>query len=233
MMRAKQGLWAATLRFGLAIGSGLMLAACNDTGMHTSAGSISGGVTTAGGTQALSLGGSAATTAVVGTNYSFTPTVTASGSATLAFTVQNKPAWASFDTATGALTGTPAASDVGAYGPITISVTDGSASTTLTSFSITVATTAAAAPAGTSALLSWAPPTENTDGTPLVDLAGYTVRYANATGDGAVQNVSVPASSTSVEISALTPGTYWFIIRATNSSGAESDFSTTAWQTIG
>src|SRR6185312_7805838 len=57
---------------------------------------------------------------------------------TLTFTITNKPSWATFSSTTGALTGTPATSDVGTDANITISVSDGTQSASLTAFSIVV-----------------------------------------------------------------------------------------------
>ncbi|NVK32693.1 MAG: putative Ig domain-containing protein, partial [Gammaproteobacteria bacterium] len=74
--------------------------------------------------------------------YSFTPSASDDDAGTtLSFSIQNKPNWASFDTATGILNGTPANADVGQYDNIVISATDGSASTALASFSIQVINT--------------------------------------------------------------------------------------------
>jgi len=47
----------------------------------------------------------------------------------LTFSVQNKPAWATFSTTTGALTGSP--TPAGTYSNIVIGVTDGTASAAL------------------------------------------------------------------------------------------------------
>lgn len=73
--------------------------------------------------------------------YSFTPTASDADADTLTFGVQNLPSWASFDTATGALTGTPDNDDVGAYQGIVISATDGTETVSLTAFDITVVNT--------------------------------------------------------------------------------------------
>ena len=77
---------------------------------------------------------------------------------------------------TGQLSGTPAS----AYGGTTasnivISVFDGTVSASLPAFSISVA----APPTGT-VTLSWTPPTTNSDGSPLTDLAGYRIVYGTA-----------------------------------------------------
>ena len=79
-----------------------------------------------------------------GAAYSFTP---GGGDVdvgdTLVYAISNPPSWASFDTATGALTGTPANADVGNYENIVISVTDGIIATpvALPTFAIAVTNT--------------------------------------------------------------------------------------------
>ncbi len=71
--------------------------------------------------------------------YSFTPTADDVDTGdTLTFSIANQPAWASFNTATGALTGLPNNSAVGFTGNIVISVSDGTVSTALPAFNITV-----------------------------------------------------------------------------------------------
>lgn len=73
-------------------------------------------------------------------SYSFVPNVVdVDANTTLSFTVTNLPHWASFNPSTGAITGTPANSDVGTYNNIVISVSDGTTTTMLGSFNITVA----------------------------------------------------------------------------------------------
>ena len=73
--------------------------------------------------------------------------------------------------------------------------------------------------------LNWMPPTENTDGSPLTNLAGYDIHYGTASGDY-TQSVSVsnPGLATYV-VDNLGPGTYYFSIAAVNSTGAESPLS--------
>src|SRR5262249_22298229 len=52
--------------------------------------------------------------------------------------VNNKPSWASFNSTTGQLAGTPTAANVGAYSNIVIWVSDGQKSASLPAFSIQV-----------------------------------------------------------------------------------------------
>ncbi|MDN3388538.1 Ig-like domain-containing protein, partial [Pseudoalteromonas sp. APC 4017] len=74
--------------------------------------------------------------------YSFIPTLTDSDEGdTHTFTIINKPSWASFNTSTGELSGTPDNSDVGSYANITIGVSDGTASASLAPFTLEVTNT--------------------------------------------------------------------------------------------
>jgi mannan endo-1,4-beta-mannosidase len=54
------------------------------------------------------------------------------------YSIQNKPTWATFNTATGALQGTPRAADVGKYPNVVISASDGASTASLPAFNITV-----------------------------------------------------------------------------------------------
>ncbi len=94
--------------------------------------------------------GTPATTVSAGSNYSFTPTASG-GDAALTFAVNGLPSWASFNTSTGTVSGVPPLSVGGTSFPnITISVTDGTITTSLAPFSISVtaADTGTTGPAG-------------------------------------------------------------------------------------
>jgi large repetitive protein len=84
----------------------------------------------------LSISGTPPTGVAVGAGYSFQPTTNATGGTVLTFTVQNKPAWTTFDGTTGTLSGTP--TQAGTYSNIVISVSDGTQSSSLAAFQITV-----------------------------------------------------------------------------------------------
>ncbi|MDS0260263.1 tandem-95 repeat protein [Haloarcula sp. S1CR25-12] len=75
--------------------------------------------------------------------YSFTPTaVDVDAGDAVTFTITNRPPWATFDTATGEIAGTPTNDDVGAYGGIEITATDTAGETaTLGPFGIDVTNT--------------------------------------------------------------------------------------------
>ncbi|WP_435105319.1 cadherin domain-containing protein [Arhodomonas sp. AD133] len=100
--------------------------------------SVLGGVAI--GNTAPSLSGTPATAVDEDVAYSFTPSVDDPDSGdTPTFTIVNRPGWVAFDSATGALTGTPGNADVGEYTGIEITVADGRGGTdALGPFSITV-----------------------------------------------------------------------------------------------
>jgi hypothetical protein len=76
------------------------------------------------------------------TAYSFVPVAAdVDTSTTLTFSITNKPTWAAFNTATGALTGTPAKADVGITSGIVISVSDGTVTAALPAFALEVIST--------------------------------------------------------------------------------------------
>jgi len=70
--------------------------------------------------------------------YSFVPAASDIDADKLTYSITNKPGWASFNAATGALTGTPAKANVGTTSDIVISVSDGSTSVSLPAFDIKV-----------------------------------------------------------------------------------------------
>ncbi|MCU8013901.1 Ig-like domain-containing protein [Shewanella sp. SM74] len=74
-----------------------------------------------------------------GASYLFTPTATDSPGETLSFSILNKPVWATFNPATGTLSGTPSNQDVGMTNGIVISVSDGTLSASLPAFNLSVA----------------------------------------------------------------------------------------------
>jgi hypothetical protein len=76
--------------------------------------------------------------AVAGQTFSFQPSASDTDGGGLIFSVSNPPTWASFDPATGRLSGTPKESDVGAQNAVTISVSDGTYARALPTSTVTV-----------------------------------------------------------------------------------------------
>ena len=72
------------------------------------------------------------------TNYSFVPASDDINNDTLVFSITNKPIWATFDTATGGLSGVPGNANIGSYNNIVINVDDGLSNVDLAAFSILV-----------------------------------------------------------------------------------------------
>jgi hypothetical protein len=167
--------------------------------------------------KAPTISGSPARTVNAGTAYTFRPTAADGDGDTLTFSIANRPAWASFNTATGQLSGTPASASAGVYANIVIKVSDGKASVALAAFSITVTDDLIGA-----ASLSWQPPTTNTDGSALTNLAGYRIVYG-ASATQLTQTIQIAnAGMSAYVIENLAPGTYYFAVRAYTSKGAES-----------
>ena len=168
------------------------------------------------------ISGTPPTVVAVGESYAFRPGVDDPDSTVFRFDIAGKPSWASFDVLTGRLAGTPSVEDIGVYGSIQISVTDGTDTTTLPAFSIEVI---AAGTATGSVTLSWTPPTQNEDGSQLTDLAAYRILWSR---DGGSFSNSVRINNPSVTryvVENLTPGTYEFAATAINNAEVESRFS--------
>ena len=88
--------------------------------------------------EAPTITGSARTTISVNSTYTFTPEAKDPDNDTLAFQIQNKPRWATFNTVKGTLSGTPGIADTANYPDIVISVNDGRTTASLKAFSISV-----------------------------------------------------------------------------------------------
>jgi len=173
------------------------------------------------------ISGNPAENVTAGSAYVFQPGASDADGDALKFQAANVPGWATFDPATGRLAGTPQAADVGTYFNVAISVSDGKATTALPAFSITVAQVQLG-----SATLSWEAPTENTDGTPLADLAGYRIRWGRDPSElDQVQGIPNPGITTAV-VEGLAAGTWYFTVSAYNRDGLESEPSDIALKTV-
>lgn len=176
------------------------------------------------------ISGTPAASVLQGTAYVFQPTATDPDGDALTFSTQNAPPWASFNPATGSLQAMTSASDVGTFSNIVIGVSDGKTTTSSEAFGITVLASASG-----SAILDWIPPTQNTDESPLTDLAGYRVYWGLAEGsaDGNYSTVTLnSAGLTSYVVENLVPGNYFFTVSALSARGVESDPSNPIWMTI-
>ena len=91
------------------------------------------------------------------------------------------------------------------------------------------------APTGTgtgSAMLSWLPPTQNPDGSPLNNLAGYRIYWGTSAGSYTNSvTVNNPGLATYV-VTELAPAQWYFVVTAYSAAGAESGHSNIVTKTI-
>ncbi len=177
--------------------------------------------------RAPTITGQPATSVTADQPYSFTPAANDPDGDVLTFSIQNRPAWATLSPSTGRLSGTPSGTQAGTYPNVVITVSDGKASASLPAFSVIVEPVVTR-----SVTLSWQAPTQNEDGTPLTNLAGYEVHYGQTSGQYS-QTLPLPdAGFTSVTVEDLTPATWYFAVKAVNSAGVVSSFSNEASKAI-
>ena len=221
----------------MALVLGLSLAGCK-TDSETTDNANSGGTGTGGGTvtnpppsggnTAPTISGSPATTAKVTLQYTFQPSARDADGDRLAFSIQGKPAWATFDPASGKLQGIPPAGSNGTYTGVQITVSDGTTTKSLAPFSITVVD-----PVIGSAELAWQPPTSNEDGSTLTDLSGYVIRYGKSAG-GLDKSVRITnPGTTAYVVEDLIEGTWFFTLSSVNGAGVESRPTGYVSKTIG
>lgn len=178
--------------------------------------------------RAPTIAGTPTATIVEGEFYEFMPTAADPDGDALEFSISRKPAWATFNRSTGRLSGTPGADDVGNFTNIVITVSDGSATAALGGFDITVDAIAL----GT-ATLSWNPPTENTDGTALMDLSGYRIYYGKSESQLTRTIVINNPGLTRYVVENLAQANWYFSMTSVNSEGVESRRSAVVSKTIG
>lgn len=178
--------------------------------------------------RAPTIAGSPTATVVEGELYEFIPNAADADGDVLEFSIARKPRWATFDRATGRLSGTPAAGDVGNFTNIVISVSDGDAAASLDTFDITVDAIAL----GT-ATLSWNPPSENIDGSALTDLSGYRIYYGRSENQLTRTIVINNPGLTRYVVENLAASNWHFAMTSVNADGIESRRSPTVSKTIG
>jgi hypothetical protein len=174
------------------------------------------------------ISGTPSTSVGVGKAYSFQPSASDANHDPLTFSITNKPSWATFSASTGKLSGTPATT--GSTSNIVIKVSDGKVTASLAAFGISVVS---GTPSTTgSVTLNWTPPTRNTDGSTLTNLAGYKVVYGKSAGSlTSVAQISNPGISSYV-IDGLASGTWYFSVKSYTSNGSESAGSNTVSMTV-
>jgi len=174
--------------------------------------------------QAPVISGTPTASVKTGVSYDFTPSASDGDGDDLSFSVDGLPAWASFDSATGKLSGTPQDSDAGEYGGISISVSDGTKSVSLATFAITVE--AATATKG-SMTLKWVAPKTRSDGSALnlSEIGGYVIYLGNSSSDLTMEVDLNDGAATSHVIKDLEVGTYFVAVTAYDVDGNMSSYS--------
>jgi hypothetical protein len=166
------------------------------------------------------ISGTPPTSVSPGGTYKFQPTAKDPDGKPLSFSVQNKPSWASFSIASGLLDGTPTVSQSGSYNNIIISASNGQYSSALPAFGVTVKTAT-----NGSATVDWVPPTTDTNGDRLTDLAGIRIYYGTSPANLAHMVQVASATATSTTIANLAAGTWYFGSVAYTTAGVTSAMS--------
>jgi hypothetical protein len=208
---------------------------CNSD--NSTSGSVPAAQLTSGGTpstnptvstnSAPTISGTPPAVVLVGNTYMFQPMARDADGNALTYSVKNLPSWASFDAATGLISGTPSAMQVGTYTNVQVTVTDGLASVSSEPFSIAVTQTATG-----SATLAWAAPSRNTDGSALTNLAGYRIHYGTK---AAKLDKTITIATTGISnyvVTDLSPGKWYFAVESYNTAKVGSSLSTIVSKTI-
>jgi hypothetical protein len=83
-----------------------------------------------------------------------------------------------------------------------------------------------------SAVVSWVAPTTNTNGTPLTNLAGFRIYYGTSSTSLTQSTTVNNVAARSATISPLVPSTWYFKVRAINTSQVESSDSNIAAKSV-
>jgi hypothetical protein len=186
--------------------------------------------------------------------YGFQSWATDTDHKSVTYTIKNKPSWATFDARYGHLYGVPSASSVGTYSNIVITASDGVSSASLPAFAITVKSagggtgTTSGSGSGSggstgggsggttsssgSVTVNWTPPTLNTNGSALTNLAGYTISYGTSASNLSSSVKVATTGVTSYVIDNLPAGTYYFGVTAYSSAAQTSTVSHVVSKTI-
>ena len=125
---------------------------------------------------------------------------------------------------------TPADTDTGSTG--TASPAPGTSTNNSSSASSSIAAPVSQGTGTGSATLVWSPPTENTNGSMLTNLAGYRI-YFGTSASALSQMIDVQSAGiTSYVVDKLVSGTYYFALSAYNAAGVESAMQLVGSKTI-
>ena len=182
--------WRAVIAMSVAVG----LSACVEDGQTKSQTSDAPRAEGQAGNSAPRVSGIPSTWATAGNVWSFQVHATDADGDTLTFTATGLPAWASINSQTGLISGTPAATDAGVTADIFVSVSDGRTSSSLPAFRVSIES----APQTGSTPPATSPSTPQTSGNSAPSISGVA-----ATSVMAGSNYSFKPVATDPEGSAL------------------------------
>ena len=216
------------------IATAMALSACNaekndtlennsQTGTDTSTATPGGGGSDTNSPPTIS--GTPLSSIMEGVTFNFTPTASDPDGDMLQFSVTNLPPWTTFNTATGHISGTPEAADIGVYDNVTITVTDGATSVNLTPFAVEViaANGDLTAPQISGIRVSSNSTRSATISWQTNEPATSTLNYGMDTSYGNVQTNGSLVANHSYTLTGLTAGaTYYYQITVVDSAGNET-----------
>lgn len=183
------------------------------------------------------ISGQPSTSLSVGSAWSFQPNASDPDGDSLTFSASGLPAWASIDSRTGRISGTPGESDAGVTSNIVVRVSDGELTASLAPFQLTITRDSSSPPPATAngaATLQWTPPTEYTDGSnlPADRLAGYGIYHGTSPQQLAKVDELPSPDATIYTFEGLGQGTHYFAVTAITVEGVESSLSNIGSKTI-
>lgn len=125
-------------RYWVPLYIGLALAGCGGASETTSNATSGSSGQISASAAGITITAAAPSSVAVGNTYTVQARAQASVGDSIGYSIQNKPTWATFNTASGQLQGTPAPSDVGTYPNVVISASDAAGTASLPGFSVTV-----------------------------------------------------------------------------------------------
>jgi len=112
----------------------------------------------------------------------------------------------------------------GGSGSSAVSSTSATSATSSTSSTSSSSPSVTASGNGT-ATLTWIAPTQNTNGTEVTNLAGYTIYYGKDASELSKTITVAGGATTTYVVSGLSPGTYYFAVSAYTAAGTDSALS--------
>jgi hypothetical protein len=157
---------------------------------------------------------------------------TASSSTTTASTTTAQSTSAGGGATASTTSGAGASTGTTGSGTTTTTTSTGTTSTGTTSTGTTSTGSSPSTKSSDTVTLNWTPPTENTNGSTLTNLAGYNIHYGTSSGS-LTKTISISnAGIATYVVSNLPAGKYYFAVAAVNSAGTESPLSTQVSATV-